>query len=395
MSNSSAANRLITDFQSGFNRKQNAGLTSQYNAFIPEKISGIWNYNDPETVFLLQKANLALGRLDASARKIPNIDVYIKMHLRTEANKSSRIEGTQTTIEEDMLPEQAIDPERRNDHVEVQNYIRAIHFGIEQITNPGGLPLCCRLLKEIHKILMSGVRGEQKTPGEFRRSQNWIGGSSIMDARYVPPPESELPELMTDFEAFMNCCDDYVPDLIKIALLHYQFETIHPFLDGNGRIGRLMIPLFLLHRGILSKPCFYISDYFERHRNQYYDSLQKCRAENDLLGWLKFFLNAAIYTAEIANKKFKDVEDYVYNQKLLIAGLHRKNTDNLFAILNAFYDQPVREACSLSESTGMTIQTVNRLVKVLIENGLLSETTGFDRNRAYCLKGYLEIFKTE
>ena len=229
---------------------------------------------------------------------------YIKMHVKIEANKSSRIEGTRTTVEEDLLDVTDINPEKRDDWEEVQNYVKATNYGVERIKN--GFPVCNRLIRELHKILMQGVRGEHKTPGEFRTSQNWIGESMPSNAVYVPPPNTEIAESLTDFEKFMNNEEIDTPDLIKIAILHYQFESIHPFLDGNGRIGRLLIPLYIQSKGMLDKSCLYISDYIERNKDTYYDMLTRVRTHNDMIAWIKFFLEAVIETSKTTKEKFKN-----------------------------------------------------------------------------------------
>ena len=245
----------VNKFKSGSYRNQD-----DYKTFKPTCINHPWRWSDPEINTLLEKASSELGSLNAFSDLIPNIDIYISMHIRTEANKSNKIEGTKTTVEEDLLPVEDISPEKRDDYQEVQNYINAMHTGIKRII-VDNFPLCNRLIRELHEILLQGVRGEHKTPGEFRKSQNWIGGTRPSNAVYVPPSIIDMPDLMSDFEKFINNDECNVPNLIKIAILHYQFETIHPFLDGNGRIGRLIIPLYLLDKKLLSKPCFYISDF--------------------------------------------------------------------------------------------------------------------------------------
>ena len=235
----------INTFKSGNYRKQD-----DYSTFLPTLINHSWGWSDPKLNILLEQASSELGSLNAFSDLIPNVDIYIEMHIRTEANKSNKIEGTKTSIEEDLLPVEDVAPEKRDDYQEVQNYIVALNYGINRIVKDD-FPLCNRLVCEIHYKLLQGVRGEHKTPGEFRRSQNWLGGSKPSDAVYVPPSIIDLPDLMSDWEKFINNDDCSVPHLIKIAILHYQFETIHPFLDGNGRIGRLIIPLYLLSKGIL------------------------------------------------------------------------------------------------------------------------------------------------
>lgn len=271
----------LEEYKSGEYVKMNA-----YKAFIPSKINYNWGWDDTKLDKLLAEANRQIGELNAYSLLIPNVDLYIKMHVKIEANKSSRIEGTRTTVEEDLLDVTDINPEKRDDWEEVQNYVKATNYGVERIRE--GFPVCTRLIREIHEILMQGVRGEHKTPGEFRVSQNWIGGSMPSTAVYVPPPHTEVAKCLSDFEKFINNEEIDTPDLIKIAILHYQFESIHPFLDGNGRIGRLLIPLYIQSKGMLEKSCLYISDYIERNKDTYYDMLTRVRTHNDMIGWIKF-----------------------------------------------------------------------------------------------------------
>lgn len=383
----------IEDYQSGEYIIQHQGEKCEYRSFLPSLINNDWNCSDAETNYLIAEAMQALGNLNSHSRQIPNVDVYIKMHIQTEANMSSRIEGTETTIEEDLLPIEDIDPEKRDDYEEVKNYVKAITWGIEQIQSPKGLPLCNRLLRSIHAILLEGVRGKYKTPGEFRKSQNWIGGANINSALYVPPSELDLPILMNDFEQFINQNQPFTIPIVKIAILHYQFETIHPFLDGNGRIGRLMVPLFLLSKKILTKPCFYISSYLEKNRTEYYDALQRTRKNSDLLGWLKFFLNATIYTANAAIDKFENVIDYVSKINEYVKHLNKKNTGNIDLILQSFFNQPVWEATHLANSVGLSTTAVNKILQDLLTDRIVTEITGFCRNRVYCMQDYMLLFK--
>lgn len=375
----------MNTFRSGVYQDQ-----GDYKSFLPTLVNHSWEWTDAELNILLERASSELGSLNAFSDLIPNIDIYIRMHIKTEANKSNKIEGTKTSIEEDLLPVEDIAPEKRDDQQEVHNYIRALNYGIKRIADDD-FPLCNRLICEIHKILLSGVRGKYKTPGEIRKSQNWIGGSKPSDAVYVPPNIVDLPDLMSDLEKFINADNWNVPNLIKIAILHYQFETIHPFLDGNGRIGRLIIPLYLLDKNMLSKPCFYISDFFEKHRTEYYDALNRVRLNNDLIGWIKFFLRAVIETAKSAKLKFKRVTIYVKEteEKALKLGGRSENT---LKVLRLFYDEPVLDSSTIINKTGISKRTLDSIIKRFYENNILGELTGYSRNRVFVLAEYLKIF---
>jgi len=364
-----------------------------YKTFKPTYINAAWDWEDTEINTLLEEASRELGGLNSFSDLIPNIDIYIKMHISTEANKSSRIEGTRTSIEEDLLQIEDIAPEKRDDYEEVQNYIIALNYGISRITIDN-FPLCNRLICEIHEKLLQGIRGKHKTPGEFRKSQNWIGGTKPSDALYVPPSILDMPDLMSDFEKFMNNDIIKMPHLIKIAILHYQFETIHPFLDGNGRIGRLIIPLYLLSKGVLDKPCFYISDYFEKNRNAYYEALERVRTRNDLRHWIRFFLSASIYTAKTAKSKFKKVVDLVNQLNKEVLDIKGK-PENTMKILETFYNNPILSGKQLQKITGLTQPTVDSAIKGMLGEYILKEITGYSRNRIFSLYKYLEIFAFE
>lgn len=377
----------INRFHSGTTRSQDDYLT-----FLPTLINHSWKWTDSELNVLLEQASSELGSLNAFSDLIPNVDIYIEMHIKTEANKSNKIEGTKTSIEEDLMPFEDIAPEKRDDYQEVHNYIEALNYGISRIMQDD-FPLCNRLICEIHRLLLQGVRGKYKTPGEFRKSQNWIGGSKPSDAAYVPPSIIDLPDLLSDFEKFINNDDCNVPNLIKVAILHYQFESIHPFLDGNGRIGRLIIPLYMLSKGMLSKPCFYISDYFEHHRIEYYNRLNNVRTDNDLIGWIKFFLNAVIKTAQTAKDKFKRVTAYVRDLETKAVSLGGRS-ENALKVVRAFYDNPVLTSKQISSITGLTQATTDNTIKRLCNENthILYELTGHSRNRIFLLYEYLEIF---
>lgn len=366
-------------------------LQAGYKAFIPSKINTQWAWKHPKLNTLLEKATMELGALNSYSEFIPNIDIYIQMHIHVEANKSSKIEGTKTSIEEDLLPIQDLDAEKQKDAQEVQNYLIALQHGVEQIQS-GKLPMSSRLIQEIHQKLMQGVRGEHKTPGEYRTSQNWIGGSKPSSATYVPPPHIHIPELITDLERFIHNEQVDIPQLVRIAMVHYQFESIHPFLDGNGRTGRILIPLLLLNSEMLHKPCFYISAYFETHRTEYYDALNRVRLHNDMLGWITFFLEASIATAQSAKEKFRKALLFVQNTNLIVGEVSGTAT-NIQSILTAFYKKPVQTPSELACSLSISAQTVNRILDSLTKKKIVQEGTGNIRNRIYIMKEYLDIFR--
>ena len=377
---------VLEEYKSG-EYKQGTG----YKAFLPSKINYNWGWSDTKLDFLLSEANRQIGELNAYSLLLPNVDLYIKMHVKIEANKSSRIEGTKTTIEEDLSDLQDINPEKRDDWEEVQNYVKATNYGINRIND--NFPLCNRLIREIHAVLLQGVRGEHKTPGEFRKSQNWIGGTMPSTASYVPPLVEDLDDCLKDLEDFINNDEIDTPDLIKIAMIHYQFESIHPFLDRNGRIGRLLIPLYLQNKNILDKPCFYISFFFEKYRELYYQKLNNVRINNDLIGWIKFFLEAVIETAKVAKEKFKKVVKLTHDVDCRIQNLNVKY-ENAKKVVEFLYDEPIASRKKISKSIGMPLSTLNSVIIELQKANVLKEITGYSRNQSFVFKDYIDIFYT-
>lgn len=362
-----------------------------YNSFCPNRINHQWTIDDMEVITLLSKADRMLGRLDMYSEHIPNIDLFISMHIMKEATQSSKIEGTQTKMEDAILDEEYVPLDKRNDWKEVHNYINALNDAINALDE---LPFSSRLIRLVHSTLMQGVRGENKTPGEYRRSQNWIGGATINDAIYVPPIFTEIPELIGDIENFVHNEDVNIPDLIKIAIIHYQFETIHPFLDGNGRTGRLLITLYLVSKGLLKRPILYLSDYLERHRNSYYQCLMKARTENDMGAWLKFFLTGVIKTAENGVKTFSDILAVEKENEGKAQELGTRSANTL-KILNRMYKIPIIDATAVKSATGLSTASAYKLISEMERVGLLSESTGEKRGKIYILKNYFDIFSRE
>lgn len=360
-----------------------------YKSFIPNKINYDWVWNDSELNKLLAEANLQLGTLNGFAEQIPNIDIYIKMHVKVEANKSSRIEGTRTTIDEDLLEILDVNPEKRDDWQEVQNYVEAVNYGINRIKE---LPVCTRLIKEIHTILMQGVRGEHKNPGEYRTSQNWIGGSRPSNAIYVPPIPNEVGNCLSDLEKFINNDEINTPDLIKIAMIHYQFESIHPFLDGNGRTGRILIPIYLLSKGLISKPCFYISDYIEKNKEAYYDFLSRVRTQNDMISWIKFFLEATIETAKTARIKFEKIVKFTNEMNSVVLNMPVR-PENARMVIDCMYNEPTINRKILMEKTELKPTALKSVVNSLLEKELIVENTGYSRNQIFTFEKYINLFK--
>lgn len=360
-----------------------------YKSFQPTFINRKWTLEDMEIINLLSQADRQIGRLDMYSEYIPNIDLFISMHVLKEATKSSKIEGTKTNIEEALFNKEDLSEEKRDDWEEVQNYIKALNLAITKLDK---LPFSSRLIKETHNVLLQGVRGKNKLPGEFRKSQNWIGGASINDATFIPPIHTSINEYLSDLEKFVHNDEEYFPDLLKIALVHYQFETIHPFLDGNGRVGRLMISLFLVEKNILKKPVLYLSDFFERNRTLYYDNLMRVREKNDLAQWFKFFLVGIIETAKKSIETFDNILKLQkeVDKKLLSLG---SRITNARTILNYLYQHPIIGVHKAHEITKLSLPSVYKLIAELEKMNILIEITGGRRDRLYLFKDYIQLFK--
>jgi Fic family protein len=374
----------LENFKAGNYRKQ-----YQYQSFTPSLVNHEWTWEDPKINTLLEYASRTLSELNAFSLIVPDVDLFIQMHIVKEANTSSRIEGTRTQMDEAVMDREQIDPEKRDDWQEVQNYIQAMNEAIDELPH---LPLSNRLLKKTHDILLQEVRGEHKLPGEFRRSQNWIGGTSLKDAVYIPPGHDEVPALMADLEKFWYNDQIEVPHLIRIAISHYQFETIHPFLDGNGRIGRLLITLYLMSHEILYKPSLYLSDFFERNRSAYYDALTTVRLSDNMIRWIKFFLTAIIQTAEKGKQTFRKILILREQTDGKVITLGRK-AGNARKLILSLYQKPVLTGSAIAKILNVTPRATNALINDLERLDILKEQTGFKRNRIYAFEEYLRLFR--
>lgn len=361
----------------------------QYKSFEPNLVNIAWQIDNAELVMILSQANIKLGELNAFSQLIPDVDFFIKMHVLKEGTKSSKIEGTQTNLDEAIQKEAYIQPEKKDDWQEVQNYVQAMNQAIESLEN---LPLSNRLLKQTHKILLQGVRGTHKLPGEFRQSQNWIGGISLADATFIPPYQDSVPDLMADLERFLHNENIPVPHLIKVGIAHYQFETIHPFLDGNGRIGRLLITLFLVSNDLLHKPTLYLSDFFEKNKALYYDNLTRVRTHNDLTQWLKFFLEGVRSTSENSIQTFKNIIKLRSEAEHKIISLGKKQV-LAKSFLQYLYSSPITDAADAAEALGIYVSTALRLMDDFIKLKILVEVTGFKRNRIFAFDDYIKLFR--
>ena len=363
-----------------------------YKAFIPATLPPVPPIDmTAELQRLLSDADRALGRLDGSIQTLPNPDLFVLMYVRKEAVLSSQIEGTQSSLVNVLEAEaQVFAPDQPKDVDEVLNYVSAMNMGLERLRT---LPLCVRLIREIHERLLRGVRGNRLQPGELRSTQNWIGpsGATLSEASFVPPPPDVVPQALSDWERFVEA-DDALPVLIKIGMAHAQFETIHPFLDGNGRVGRLLITFHLCARDILSKPVLYLSHYFKKHRTEYYEHLQSVRDNGDWEGWLTFFLRGVEQVAQEATSTARNIVALREAHRSLVANEFGRVAANGMLVLESLYARPIIGVKDVIELTGMTFPSANDLVKRLVENKILTEITGQARNRRFRYAPYIKIF---
>lgn len=366
---------------------------SGYRAFVPAPLPPDPPVAmDPELIKLLSQADRVLGRLDGIGAVLPNPDLFVAMYVRQEAVLSSQIEGTQSTLEDVLQFEvDATTNDLPKDVEEVVNYVGAMNHGIRRLAD---LPLSLRLIREIHSKLMSGVRGQNRTPGEFRKTQNWIGpaGADLASATFIPPPVPEMKEALDKFEKFLH--DESLPVLIHAGLAHAQFETIHPFLDGNGRVGRLLITLLLCHRNVLHRPLLYLSHYLKLHRAEYYDRLMAIRDDANWEGWLKFFLRGIEEVSEEAINTSRRILELREQHRELLGSSLGSSAASGTRLLDYLYEQPIVNVRLVEKRLKSSFVTANKLVEQFVKLEILRETTGGQRNRRYSYVPYLMLFES-
>ena len=366
-----------------------------YRAFIPAPLPP----NPPiklegELQTLLSQADRALGRLDGSIQTLPHPDLFVAMYVRKEAVLSSQIEGTQSSLQDVLAAEaQLFSPDRPSDVDEVFNYVRAMNYGLDRLQ---ALPVSVRLICEIHAELLAGARGQHLIPGELRTSQNWIGpgGCTLAEASFVPPPPHVVPESLSDLERFLHA-DTPLPLLIKIGLAHAQFETIHPFLDGNGRVGRLLITFLLCEEDVLLKPVLYLSYYFKRYRQQYYEHLQAVRDQGAWEQWLTFFLQGVLEVSRQATHTARQILTLREQHRQIITDQLGRAAGNGHRVLEYLYQNPIVSVAQVQELVGITFPAANNLVARLVEHDILREYTGQKRNRRFIYQDYIQLFHDE
>lgn len=366
--------------------------TEGYTAFIPSNLPPEPPVEiDLEMQRLLSRADRALGRLDGSVQSLPNAELFVFMYVRKEAVLSSQIEGTQASLGDVLAVEARIfDPMRPDDTEEILNYVNAMNYGLARLET---LPLSLRMIREIHGRLMQGVRGQHATPGEFRRTQNWIGpaGTTLANATFVPPPPHALPELLGALETYVHVDDD-LPLLIRVGLIHAHFETLHPFLDGNGRMGRLLIAFILCERETLLKPVLYLSHYLKRHRTEYYDRLQAVRTDGDWEAWLKFFLRGVTEVANEATETARQIVQMREDHRNRLIETLGKGAGNGLRLLESLYMRPMFTVMNVAELLGISTQAANTLTDRMVTLGLVQEITGNKRNRVFSYDPYIALF---
>ena len=382
--------KVVSQSRAGYYRTQIGG----YQAFVPKPLPPNPSIQlDNEMLQLLSQADRELGRLDGTSEILPNVDLFVAMYVNKEAVLSSQIEGTQASLIDVLAFEaDAAIPENPQDVEEVINYITALNYGLQRLSS---LPLSLRLIREIHGLLLQGVRGANRNPGEFRTSQNWIGshGGTVRTARFVPPSPTDMNRALDNLESFIHV-EKALPILLKVGLVHAQFETIHPFLDGNGRMGRSLITFILCYENILRKPLLYLSYYFKVHRLEYYEHLQKIRDEGDWESWLKFFLRGVYEVAQESTITARNIVQLREQHRNIIA-TYLSRLGGTYQLLEYLYQRPIITVNGAAKVTGLSYANANRLIVKFQEYGLLRQMDTFQRNRRFIYADYLAMFSDE
>lgn len=376
-------------YKPGEHEIQSKNKIWKYESFLPSKINKQFIFDDPQLLVLQEDAGKSLGELNSFSDLAPGIELFIYMHVLVEANSSNRIEGAKTEIDDVLINEQDLHPEKKDDRKEVENYIKAMNFAIKSLDK---LPVSMRLLNSVHKKLLSGVRGETKQPGKIRTTQNWIGGASINTAEFVPPHPDRLPELLTDLELFWHNDKIFIPELFKAAITHYQFETIHPYSDGNGRMGRLLIILNLLESKFLKKPVLYLSTYFEKNKNRYYEELTRVRETGNMSNWIKFFLQAVIETSKASKNKMEKLLQIKEKAETEILRLGRQSIKARI-ILEFLYEKPIIYLEEIEKILEIDKPAASRLVKKMVDIEILRGLPNKKRNNFWYFNDYISVFK--
>ncbi len=374
----------ISQFQTG---KLQSIDAYNYQYFLPESIDHDFEIDSGNLQVQLEKSTRLLGELNAMARIVPNIDLFIMSFINNEATQSSKIEGTQTELDDVFKAENDINVEQKDDWLEVALYISTIKEAIEKLDE---LPISVRLIKQMHETLLSSGRGKNKMPGEFRTSQNWIAGTNIGNAEFIPPHQRFVPELMSDLEQFLHQRNS-TPDIIKIAIIHYQFETIHPFLDGNGRIGRILIPLYLIDKGVLSKPLFYMSAFFESNKDSYYKKLMDAKLKNNFSDWILFFLKGVEQTARHSIETLIEIINLKDSLSQKIRKESGNRSSNNLRLFDELFQTPFIQVSQVKEKLCVSPTTAKYVVDDLVKIGVLQELTNNKRNRLFAFQPYLSL----
>lgn len=362
-----------------------------YRAYILSGINYDWNSEDPELNKLAAEASREVGELNGYSLLVPNINVYLKMLIRIEANKSSKIDGISIDLEEDMLDEENVLEENIENWKKTKQYIEAIKYGIDSISK--GEKVHTDIMKEIHKILAI-EEAQKKYSGKIRNTQNWINGTTPLDAEYIPPPYTELADCLSDFEKFVDNDNTNTPDIVKLAMLHYQFETIHPFIGENGKIGRIIIPLYLQSKGMLDKSCLYVSEYLEKNKDKYFNELMNVRNSSDIIRWIKFFLQAVIETAKITKNRLKRLVELKKEMDRVSITLPVK-PDNAIKVIEVLYEEPIIDRLRLGELADVKPGTMRTIINSLVEKEVVSLTKGNEKGKILIFKKYMDIFLNE